>query len=172
MSDAFEAGFRFFMGPLFDGHENDNAPGEHFETRFGVTEMTYRKALKEGIVTKPFDQCHSPDDMKPIYRHDYYDADRCGEMPSCVAMVCFVDATLMGNRTPAKNLQTALGLAPDGVIGSETLAALKSADAKAIAAQLEAADLAYLRALPNWGLFKNGWTNRETRLLQAAIALA
>jgi lysozyme family protein len=168
---AFDAGYQFFMGPQYDGHLKDSAPSEHFTTKYGVTEMSYAGALAKGDVTKPFAQVNSPDDVKPIYKREYYDADRCGDMPACVGMVCFVDATLMGDHTPAMNLQRVLGVAVDGDIGDETLAALRAADARDVATKLEAADLAHLRTLPNWGLYENGWSHREENLLAEALKL-
>jgi lysozyme family protein len=160
------------MGSQYDGHANDRAPTEHFITKFGVTEMTYANAQAKGIVSKPLSHCNSPDDMKPIYRQMYFDANQCGEMPAPVAMVCFVDATLMGDRRSVANLQRVLGVAADGVVGAQTLAALQAADAHDVAAKLEAADLAHLRTLSNWGVYKNGWIDREQNLLKAALTLA
>jgi lysozyme family protein len=172
MADAFEAGFKFFLGPQYDGHLHDRAPGEKFDTAFGVTEMTYAGALAKGIVSKPFDQITTPDDVAPIYRAMYYDANRCGEMPAPVAMILFVDATLMGLKTPAKNLQEVVGAVADGAIGPATLAAVKKSDAAETARRLDAADLAHLKSLPNWSQFGRGWGNREADLLTHALALA
>jgi lysozyme family protein len=75
--------------------------------------------------------------MKPINRRDHYDAERCGEMPLCVAMAYFVDATLTGSITPVKNLEAAVGVAPEGVIGPHALASPKDADPKAVTTQLK-----------------------------------
>jgi lysozyme family protein len=170
MSDAFEAGFRFFMGPNFDGHENDSAPGETFSTRWGVTQMTYADALAKGVVTNPFATC-TIDDCKAIYKANFYDANRCGEMPAPVACVLFVDATLMGTKTPARNLQIVVGAVADGAIGPKSIAAINASDPRETARRLIDLDLAHLRALANWGQFGHGWTNRETQLLALALTL-
>lgn len=169
--DAFEAGFQFFMGPQYDGHLNDSAPTEGFTTKFGVTSMTYADAFAKGVVTKPWVSVQTPDDVKPIYRSLYYDANRCGEMHPCVGMVVFVDSTLMGDTTPAKNLQTVVGAQVDGVVGDKTLAAVRASDPAETARRLEAADLQHLQSLPNWGVYANGWSAREQNLLNAALAL-
>jgi lysozyme family protein len=169
--DAFEAGTRFFLGPDYDGHLDDSAPGEAFSTKFGVTEMTYAGALADGVVGKPWYQVQTVADVLPIYQTDFYDMNRCGEMPPCVGMVVYVDSTLMGLHEPAANLQKTLGVKQDGRIGPITLAALVRANCRSIAAQVEALDLKYLQGLPKWSLYKNGWTHREQNLLVEALKL-
>jgi lysozyme family protein len=168
---ALQAGLDFFLSPSMDGHLRDRAPGEAFDTQFGVTEMSYRDAVSKGVQVKPWDEWTVPEDSYPIYQHCYWDANRCGEMPPCVAMVAFVDGTLMGVRTVAKHLQVALGVSPDGIIGGHTLGALAERDARWAASELDTLDLAYLRTLANWETFHNGWTTREQKLLAAALAL-
>ena len=170
--DAFEAGTRFFLGPDYDGHLNDSAPGETFSTKFGVTEMTYAGALADGVVSKLWSAVATVDDVLPIYRTDYYDMNACGEMPACVGMVVYVDSTLMGLRQPARALQQVLGVKQDGRIGRITLTALAKANSRSVAAQVEALDLRYLRGLPKWPLYKNGWEHREQNLLIEALKLA
>ena len=68
MSDAFQVGFDFFEGPQFDGHLRDRAPGETFDTKFGVTQMTYDAAVKAGIDVVSWDAIEEPEDVAPIYR--------------------------------------------------------------------------------------------------------
>jgi lysozyme family protein len=169
---ALQAGLDFFLSPNMDGHLRDRAPGEAFDTQFGVTEMSYRDAVAHGVQVKPWDEWTVPTDSYPIYQHCYFDANRCGEMPPCVGMVCFVDSTLMGVRTVAKHLQQVLFVAPDGIIGEHTLGALKAASPTAVAASLDELDLAYLQTLGNWDQNRNGWGNRERTLLAAALALS
>lgn len=170
--DAFEAGMRFFLGPEYDGHLDDSAPGETFTTKFGVTSMTYAQALSDGVVSKPWNQVATVADVAPIYRAEFYDFNRCGEMPPSVGMVVFVDSTLMGTHEPAANLQRTLDVRADGMVGPFTIAALAKANPVSIAARVEALDLKYLSGLPQWPLYKNGWTHREQNLLIAALALS
>jgi lysozyme family protein len=168
---GFNAGFDFFEGPRFDGHLDDSAPGESFDTKFGVTQMTYATALTDGVVTLPWDQVTSKEDMRPIYRKYFYDDVECYLMPPAVAMVVFVDATLMGPRRPRENLQLALGVNIDNAFGPVTKAALRACDPKAVATRVDSLDLAYLQTLPEWQQDKGGWTAREEQLAAAAILL-
>lgn len=169
--DAFEAGTRFFLGPDYDGHLDDSAPGENFTTKYGITEFTYAEALADGVADKPWSQVQVVADVLPIYRAMFYDANNCANMPACVAMVVYVDSTLMGTYQPALSLQRALGVRQDGRIGPITLGVLGRANCRSIAAQVEAFDLAYLRGLPKWSLYKNGWQHREQNLLVEALKL-
>jgi lysozyme family protein len=168
--DPFTAAYEFIMGPQFDGHEDDSAPGETFKTRWGVTEMTYADALRRGIVSRPFAYC-TQDDCKAIYRALYWTPNGCDKLPPAVAMVVFVDATLMGGRTPKENLQTILGVDVDGAIGPQTASSASKRDPAALVRLLVQSDLDHLRSLPNWPRFKNGWTAREEQLMAAALKL-
>lgn len=63
-----------------------------------------------------------------IYKRDYWDANRCGEMPARFALILFDGSVLQGVGGAAICLQRALGVAQDGTVGRMTLAAVAAAD--------------------------------------------
>jgi lysozyme family protein len=168
---AFNAGFDFFEGPQFDGHLQDDGVGEDFHTKFGVTQMTYKAALADGVVTLPWEQVTSKEDMRSIYRKYFYDDVQCPLMPPAVAMVVFVDATLMGPTQPRLHMQEALNVVEDDIFGVKTKAALLACDPKAVALKIDELDLIYLKALGAWAVDGRGWVKREEQLAAQAILL-
>ena len=73
-----------------------------------------------------------------------------------------------GTTQSARFLQQSVGVANDGAIGRQTLAAVMQADAGALIASLSAARQAFYAGLPSFDRFGGGWTRR----VNAATALA
>lgn len=72
------------------------------------------------------------------------------------------------------DLQRRCGVAPDGVAGPRTLAALAAAPAlwpRALATRLADAQLATYRGMQGYAVFGAGWAARTRRRLAAAVAL-
>lgn len=103
-----------------------------------------------------------------IYRERYWTPCRCGEMPWPVALVVFDCAVNMGVGRAARLLQMALRVPADGAIGPKTLAALASADALAVAREIQAQRIMAYVALPGWGRFGLGWTRRAMSVMADA----
>ena len=104
-----------------------------------------------------------------IYKRDYYDACKCGEMPEAIGFAVFDSAVNQGQGTAIRMLQTALRVKSDGFVGPQTLqavAAVKPADIlpKFIARRA----FAYAQT-PNLVRFGVGWFTRLAECHQAAM---
>lgn len=102
---------------------------------------------------------------KAIYRKDYWDAVRAEEVPQAVRYALFDAAVNSGVKQAVKWMQRALGVAEDGVIGQQTLAAVRSADAAALKAKMLSARLQFMTDLPTWPTFGKGWSRRIASLM-------
>ena len=112
-----------------------------------------------------------PDDVAPIYQANYWNAVHCDDCPPGVALMIFDEAVNQGPGRAMRSLQSAVGLAPDGVYGAATRAAVQAcypgATVNAIAADREA----FYRSLPTFGRFGPGWLARLQRTKAKALTM-
>lgn len=92
-----------------------------------------------------------------LYRTEYWDAHRCGEMPWAWALCVFEGQINQGS--VIRLLQTTLGLKPDGVIGDQTIAAIQHATQEQLNLFFAGRAMAYI-ALGTFPTFGKGWLKR------------
>lgn len=148
------------------GHEgrfsnNPNDPGG--PTCWGVTERVARANGYNGDM-----QFFSQADAKVIYRRLYWDAVRADELPESVRFDVFDGAVNSGVVQSIKWLQRAVGVVDDGVLGSQTLAALRAASGPVIAARYNGQRLMFMTNLKTWSAFSGGWSRRIAKNLMDA----
>lgn len=126
-------------------------------TKYGISAKSYPALDIENLTL---------DQAKAIYEKDYWNKVKCDEMPGPIALIVF-DA-LVNTGRGAVWLQHALGVRKDGVVGPQTLAALKRAVEKDGGSDLIVEMLA-LRMVHNgdastWEHHKLGWSRRVATL--------
>jgi len=106
-----------------------------------------------------------PDKSSPIYKKYFWDKFPMTEIPAQIAYVLFDVAVNSGHKTAAKLLQKALGVTPDGVIGTQTLQVLQMVDSASFVAN-RMLDLRrrqyrdYVEHDSTLSKFLDGWLNR------------
>ena len=135
------------------GYVNDpRDPGG--ETNFGISKRAYPG---ENIASLTLDRARS------IYRRDYWDRNRCGDLPPHMG-ACVFDAAVNGG-DPVYWLQAAVGASVDGAIGPRTIAAANAYQDKPAAVAAMLADrIIYLSSLRGWAHYNRGWTRRVIAL--------
>ncbi len=87
------------------------------ETKFGVSKRSYPSLdisqLTIGAAAE-------------LYRRDYWDRANCDSLPAPWALALFDAAVMHGIRPAVQMLQKSVGVAPDGVVGPHTIAAVRS----------------------------------------------
>ena len=160
--DAFEHAFCETID-LEGGHVDDpDDPGG--ETNFGISKRAYPDV---DIAALTINQA------KDIYRRDYWDVLRLGEIfREAISSEIFDTAVNMGRRTAIKIAQRALNflgedLAEDGIIGNKTMGALNAwgrKDAKALFICLNGFQFSQYRMViassRRLKKFARGWTKR------------
>lgn len=145
-NDAFTA----LMGSEGGYVNNPADPGG--ETMYGITK---RVALANGYVgdmhALPIEQA------KAIAKKQYWDLYQCDQFDIRIAYQIFDTAYNGGH--PAQWLQQAAGVTADGVIGAQTIAAVRAADPLRIVLRFCASRGRYYASL-NKPTFINGWVNR------------
>lgn len=146
----------------FEGGLVDNPRDPGGITKYGISLRAYPHLGTSGIknLTK--------DEALEIYRRDYWDpirGDDIGELSPRLALVVFDTAVHSGTVQAAKLLQSALGEIekvphPDGIIGSQTLAALKLVNCERLAVNFLADRALFLTSLKASEEFHRGWMRR------------
>lgn len=140
-------------------------------TNAGVTIATYRAYRKrKGYAATSVDDLRriSSIEWQEIFKMLYWDrwqADRIGSQSVADILVDWVwGSGVWGIRIP----QRLLGVAQDGVVGPQTLAALNAADARALFERIKTARVRYIddicRRTPTNERFRKGWMNRLNAL--------
>lgn len=88
------------------------------ETKWGIARVRHLEITDQAWAALTFEQARN------IRKIGYWVPSRCGDMPWELALVVYDDSINHGGRGAARRLQLALGVSPDGVLGSKTLAAL------------------------------------------------
>lgn len=161
MTTAFDTAFARTLG--HEGGFVDHAADPGGATRYGITQATarahgYTGSMRELPLTVARD----------IYRASYWQPARCGDMPAEVGVQVFDAAVNHGVRGASRMLQRAVGVVADGVIGPQTLAAVKAHHPAVIIARLAAERLELMTSLAHWPHFGRGWARRIAGQLKEA----
>lgn len=154
----FDQAFHLLLG--HEGGFVDHPADPGGATCWGVTERVARANGYTGpMKSLPVEVA------KAIYKRDYWDAVRADEVPDAVRYALFDGAVNSGVKQSLKWLQRALGVADDGVLGPQTIAAAKAADGQALKAKMLGARLQFMTDLPAWPAFGKGWSRRIASLM-------
>lgn len=144
----------------FEGGHSDDPRDPGGETKFGISQRAY-PALDIDALTR--------DEAIAIYRKDYWNACKCGQLPPPLALATFDAAVNQGVSAATRMLQEALGVKVDGIIGPVTIAAAGHANIKEILPKLFAARCQRYAINPNVETFGKGWFRRAAACLMTAL---
>ena len=163
----------FVWQPQFDSPDNGYyvTPGDPGGgTKGGVTEATWAHALSAGTVTGSL-QLATTDQLGAVLRAFFW-GPVCDALPSGLDLLVF-NGRMMSGYYP-KLLQQGVGFIAgdvDGWIGPQTLERASLLDPKTLISAVSGSHYAYLASLSGWAEFGNGWTNRITSAMAAALQL-
>jgi len=128
------------------------------ETRFGISKRAYPDVDILGL---------TEDEAKAIYRRDYWDKLRPDELPQELAICVFDCAVNMGRDKAVRLLQRACGVAQDGVMGGNTLAAANRLSDAVV--RFSAERIIAYTGIRGFDTFGKGWLRRTiTTALEAS----
>ena len=154
-----------------EGGYSDNPADPGGATMMGITQGTL-EAWRGRAVTKAEVRALSRAEAGAIYRKRYWDVIAGDRLPAGLDLALFDFAVNSGPARAIRMIQRHLGVAADGRMGPETLAALEKASPETLIAALSAERLAFLKDLPNFATFGRGWSRRVQDIETAAHALA
>ena len=144
-------------------------------TNMGITRKTlarWRKVSPWTALAKSEVARLSRAEAALIYRANYWNACRAGEMPAGLDLALFDFAVNSGPDRAVRMLQAAAGVAADGEVGPVTLAAVRTAAVGQLINRLCDRRLGFLERLASFATFGRGWTRRVTAIRAAALVAA
>lgn len=155
MTPSFDRAFELTVG-IEGGYSNDpRDPGG--ETNFGISKRAHPG---EDIKNLTLERA------KQIYFHDYWVPAGCAQFVEPVAVQLFDTAVNAGVSVAIKQLQRAVGVKDDGVIGPKTVAAVREAHPGWVVAGMVAQRLRHWTDLKTWSTYGKGWARRAATLLE------
>ncbi|MGV3576176.1 MAG: glycoside hydrolase family 108 protein [Devosia sp.] len=142
-------------------------------TNMGITRKTlarWRKVSPWTDLPKSSVVSLKRDEAALIYRANYWNPSKAGDMPAGIDLALFDFAVNSGPDRAVRTLQAALGVAADGEVGPVTLAALRAADLARLVNDVCDRRLAFLNGLSTFAVFGRGWTRRVGDIRAAALA--
>lgn len=107
-----------------------------------------------------------------IYRQQYWNP-YCDELPSGIDLLFFNASVNSGRQQAVKELQRALGVSSDGMMGMETLNAVNAAqDYRLLIHNMSDQRRAFYKRLKNFKYYGKGWMARTQRMEVAANGMA
>lgn len=155
--DCFPEAFARVIGE--EGAYSNDSRDAGGETKFGISKRAHPE-LDIAALTL--------DDARAIYRAEYWDAHRLGELPDRIAVAVFDGAVNSGPRAAIAWLQRALGAPDTGEMDDHTIAAVRGAtDPSGVLMRYWGHRLRFLADLSTWPAYGRGWSRRVARGLLA-----
>lgn len=170
MSTArFETSLRFVL--KWEGSRFTNDPDDHGgATRYGIIQREYDRYRDRRHLQIRSVELISLDEVRDIYRREYWDAVQGDRMPLSLDLVMFDSGVLMGVGRAIRILQQSLKIAVSGDLDKSTFDALGTADIDALVVDFLNNREGRLRGIvekdQTQAKFLKGWLNRLNDLRQ------
>lgn len=132
-------------------------------TRFGISSAAHPNVELSSLTR---------DGAKEIYKKEYWQACRCDELPSPLAIAVFDAAVNQGEGAAKRMLQMALNVEVDGIIGDQTITAAFKYGPRVARSFLARRMSRYIRTVmkdPTQEVFADNWSNRLMRCAQLVL---
>jgi lysozyme family protein len=136
-----------------NGYSN-NSNDRGGETQYGISSRWYPD---EDIPNLTRERANA------LSYRDYWLAPHINQLPDEFADIVFDNGVVQGQPSAIRNLQRALGIQVDGIIGPDTLNAISNADENVrrnFIREVQRRNQNIVEQDPTQRVFLNGWTNR------------
>ena len=159
---------------LMFGHEggyvnNPKDPGG--ATKYGITHRTLAAHRSASSVTPAEVKALTKEEAAEIYRRSYWVQSGGDLLPVGIDFMAFDYGVNSGPAQAVKSLQRVVGVTADGIVGGQTVAAVKAYKGDLIGAYA-AERLRFMRSLKTWPTFGRGWQNRVASVTAQARQIA
>lgn len=125
------------------------------ETNWGITKRT---AMAQGYTGSMRELTR--DQAKAIYKLAYWDRAKADQYDFAIGFQLFDAAVNHGIGNAVRFLQRAVGTADDGIVGPNTLSAIRAMDVNDVLMRFNAERLEFYAKLSTFTSFGRGWTRR------------
>lgn len=133
------------------------------ETNWGITARTARANGYTGSMRELTRR-----QAREIYRVAYWGRARADDYDPAIGFQLFDAAVNHGIGNAIRFLQRAVGVADDGIVGPQTVAAINSMQTTDVLARFNAERLDFYTRLSTWPSFGRGWARRVAENLRYA----
>jgi len=158
-----------------EGGYSDNPLDPGGPTNLGITQKTlaaYRGISPSWKITAADVKSLTKAEAEAIYNRNYWSVIHGDDLPAGIDYCVFDYAVNSGPSRAVKALQAALSLTQDGIVGPITLAAADEANAARVISAICDSRLSFLKSLPTWSTFGNGWSTRVGTIRVKSLAMA
>ena len=133
--------------------------GRQGSTMLGCTQANWEAYVGHQVTQDDMKKL-TKEDVKPLYKKNYWDVVSGDLLPSGLDYAAFDFAINAGPVASKKMIQRALGVVVDGSIGPNTLKAMSEADPKQLMQKFSDAKTAFYKGLGNFNVYGAGWLKR------------
>lgn len=139
-------------------------------TNMGVTMGTWSGWIRYPATVEIM-KALTPDDVRPLYKKQYWDYIKADELPVGVDYCVFDCAVNSGVTRAGRFAQLASGVSVDGLIGTITLKQIKAMHPDDFVRAFTQERIEYLHRLDTFDRFGRGWLNRISRVQVKALEM-
>lgn len=132
------------------------------ETKYGISKRAYPDVDIQALTLWQ---------AKEIYHRDYWNRCKCDVLPDYLSVAVFDYAVNSGVKQAVKDLQRALNIPADGVVGNQTIGASNTQPPHKVLQEYMDRRLKLMQSLKGWKYYGNGWLNRIKRVEETCEAL-
>lgn len=155
----------------WEGHWSNHPKDKGGPTMRGIIQRVYDGYRERRGLPKQTVRLISEDELREIYRVNYWQAIRGDELPPGLDLVTFDFAVNSGPARSARALQKALKINADGSVGPATLSACAGCDHAATIKAIMKERKKFLKGLKDYRYFGKGWMRRVAGIEPAALAM-
>ena len=161
----------FDMVIIHEGGYVDNPKDPGGATNWGCTKAVWEKYVGHEV-TKDDIKALTKEDVKPLYKRNYWDALHGDAIPSGLDYCLFDAAINSGVGRSSKWIQEIVGVTADGAIGNNTVAAITQINPVTAINEFCDKRQAFLESLKTFATFGKGWTQRVKDVRAKALEMA
>lgn len=143
----------------WEGGYGDHSKDPGGATKFGITYKTLSQWRGYQVTKAEVRNLQMPE-ARNIYKKNYWQPAHCDQLPDAIAIAMFDCAVNQGVGRAKKLLQSALRIKADGIIGPQTLSAVKRADEAQLLKDFMAKRAMHYSGLKTLFTFGYGWFRR------------
>lgn len=170
MKENFEACLKIILKEEGGNDDDPRDPGGR--TSRGITQREWN-VYRQAHPNRPQDVWAASNEDVAIIYHDQYWAPYCDEMPVGIDLVFFNTCVNSGRQQAVKELQRAVGVPADGMMGMMTFDALNARhDLPTLIHNMCDQRRKFYAALKTFPTFGKGWLARTARVESTAVAMS
>ena len=154
-----------------EGGYVDNSQDPGGATNWGCTKAVWEKYVGHEV-TKDDIKALTKEDVKPLYKRNYWDAIHGDAIHSGLDYCIFDCAINSGVGRAAKFIQEIVGVPADGAIGNNTVTAITQINSITLINEFSDKRQAFLESLKTFPTFGKGWTKRVQEVRTKSLEMA